>query len=59
MQFWDADKASGIATIDTLEFQGGDSTTLNQQGPEIIFVQGDLPLMQGDELSANEEFLSN
>jgi|FLOH01.1.fsa_nt_gi hypothetical protein len=56
VQFWDADKASGIATIDTLEFQGGDSTTLNQQGPEIIFVQGDLPLMQGDELSANEEF---
>jgi len=51
--YWN-DTLSGVAFVDTLSFQGSDTTQQNQEGPRIRFLLNHSPLMDGDRLSANE-----
>ncbi|NQV29574.1 MAG: type IX secretion system sortase PorU [Candidatus Marinimicrobia bacterium] len=54
VQYWDDTGLDGSIFIDTLKFEGSDSTALNDQGPEILFISDNMVLLNGDHFSANE-----
>ena len=54
VQYWDDSGLDGSIFIDTLKFIGTDSTSLDDSGPEILFLSDNLVLLNGDHFSANE-----
>ncbi|MBT3253224.1 MAG: type IX secretion system sortase PorU [Candidatus Marinimicrobia bacterium] len=54
VQYWDETGLDGSTYIDTLSFMGTDSTALDNQGPEILFISDNMVLLNGDHFSANE-----
>ena len=54
VQYWDDTGLDGSIFIDTLKFQGSDSTALDDEGPEILFISDNMMLLNGDHISANE-----
>lgn len=54
VQYWDDTGLDGSIFVDTLEFMGTDSTALNNEGPEILFISDNMVLLNGDNFSANE-----
>ena len=54
VQYWDDTGLDGSIFIDTLEFMGTDSTALDNEGPEILFISDNMVLLNGDHFSANE-----
>lgn len=54
VQYWDDTGIDGSTSIDTLTFMGTDSTALDNEGPEILFISDNMVLLNGDHFSANE-----
>ena len=54
VQYWDDTGLDGSIFIDTLSFMGTDSTALDTEGPEILFISDNMVLLNGDHFSANE-----
>ena len=54
VQYWDQSGLDGSIYIDTLRFMGTDSTALDTEGPEILFISDNMVLLNGDHFSANE-----
>ncbi|MCF6238880.1 MAG: C25 family cysteine peptidase, partial [Candidatus Marinimicrobia bacterium] len=54
VQYWDNSGLDGSIFLDTLKFQGTDSTALDDNGPEILFISDNLALLNGDHFSAND-----
>ncbi|NQV42055.1 MAG: type IX secretion system sortase PorU [Candidatus Marinimicrobia bacterium] len=54
VQYWDETGLDGSIFIDTLSFMGTDSTALDTEGPEILFISDNMVLLNGDHFSANE-----
>ncbi len=54
VQYWDDSGLDGSIFIDTLKFEGSDSTALDDEGPEILFISENMVLLNGDHISANE-----
>ena len=54
VQYWDDSGLDGVVYLDTLVFSGSDSTQNNTEGPAIAFTMLNTPLMNGDQISANE-----
>ncbi len=54
VQYWDETGLDGSIYIDTLSFMGTDSTALDTEGPEILFISDNMVLLNGDHFSANE-----
>ncbi|MCF7823819.1 MAG: type IX secretion system sortase PorU [Candidatus Marinimicrobia bacterium] len=54
VQYWDDTGIDGTMYIDTLKFLGTDSTSLDEKGPEILFLSENAVLLNGDHFSANE-----
>ena len=54
VQYWDDTGLDGSIFIDTLKFMGTDSTALDNEGPEIMFISDNMVLLNGDNFSANE-----
>ncbi|MCF7850105.1 MAG: type IX secretion system sortase PorU [Candidatus Marinimicrobia bacterium] len=54
VQYWDDTGLDGSIYLDTLKFLGSDSTTLNEEGPDILFLSDNMVLLNGDNFSAND-----
>jgi len=54
VQYWDDTGLDGSIYLDTLQFHGTDSTALDNQGPQILFISDNMMLLNGDHFSANE-----
>ncbi|MCF7825510.1 MAG: type IX secretion system sortase PorU, partial [Candidatus Marinimicrobia bacterium] len=54
IQYWNDTGLDGSIFVDTLKFMGTDSTALDNQGPEILFISENMVLLNGDHFSANE-----
>ena len=54
VQYWDDTGLDGSVFIDTLKFEGTDSTAADDRGPEILFTSDNMVLINGDHFSANE-----
>ena len=54
VQYWDDTGLDGSVFIDTLKFMGTDSTAIDNEGPEILFISDNMVLLNGDHFSANE-----
>jgi len=54
VQYWDETGLDGSIYIDTLRFMGTDSTALDNEGPEILFISDNMVLLNGDHFSAND-----
>ncbi len=54
VQYWDDTGLDGSVFLDTLIFMGTDSTSLDNRGPEILFISDNMVLLNGDHFSANE-----
>lgn len=54
VQYWDDTGLDGSIFLDTLMFRGTDSTALDDNGPEILFLSENLVLLNGDHFSAND-----
>lgn len=54
VQYWDDTGLDGNIYIDTLKFLGSDSTTMNEDGPSILFLSDNMVLLNGDNFSAND-----
>jgi len=57
VQYWDGTGIDGVAYVDTLVFSGSDSSISDTEGPEILFTMFNTPLLNGDQISANEELV--
>ena len=54
VQYWDQTGLDGSIFLDTLRFMGTDSTALDTEGPEILFISDNMVLLNGDHFSAND-----
>lgn len=54
VQYWDEAGVDGVVYVDTLSFFGSDSSLANTEGPDILFTMMNTPLLNGDQISANE-----